>query len=129
MKKLLYSSIVLTVFSLSIILFQISCQEEAVAKETAVQNKFLYSIAKSPWQYWIANTDGSNPVQIPISLPASLNPAGSGRLTPDGQTLIFPVWKTGTDDYFVYSVSINGSNLKKIIDTIVTEQLDINQTF
>lgn len=129
MKKLLYSSIALTVFSLSIILFQISCQEEAVAKEAATQNKFLFTTAKNPWQYWIANIDGSNPVQIPISLPAGLKPGGSGKLTPDGKVLIFPAYNSTTDEVSIYSVNINGTNIQKIRDAEITEQLDINQTF
>jgi hypothetical protein len=39
MKKLLMSSIVLTVFSLSIILFQFSCKKDAVAQTTTTLTK------------------------------------------------------------------------------------------
>jgi len=86
MKKLLYSSIVLLLFSFSIILFQVSCQKDAIAKNennTSVQNKFFYAVLTSNtsntsnWQYWIANTDGSNHQPITISLPTGQTLEGS----------------------------------------------------
>lgn len=131
MKKLLYSSIILTLFSISLVLFQISCQEEAVAKEEEIQNKFLYSSYESGGvKYFIANIDGSDPVQIPITLPESLGVDAPGQLTPDGKTLIFPVSVNPIEDeYAIYSVNINGTNLKKIVDNISSNQLEINQTF
>lgn len=131
MKKLLYSSVVLIVFSLSIILFQISCQEEAFAKGVATQNKFLYTVFTSDMgQFWIMNINGTNPTPIPINLPDGLKPTGSGKLTPDGNTLIFSAYKSTTpNEKYIYSVSINGTNLKKLLDKTITDQLDINQTF
>ena len=129
MKKIMYSTVVLTCFTLSIVLFQISCQDEALANgnATLTQNRFLYVISEgnnngANSEYWTANIDGTDHKQIPISLPAGLKldyPLG-GVLTPDGQTLIFDAVSTSTNSsQYIYSVSINGTNLKKLKDVSV----------
>lgn len=47
MKKLVMSSIVLTVFSMSMILFQFSCKKEAVAQTTSALTKDQILVAKT----------------------------------------------------------------------------------
>jgi len=125
MKKIIHSTIVLACFSLLLILVQISCQEEAAAKDTDENetvyeplNKFLYtksnSKADGPPEFWIANNDGTGATKIPITLPAGLTFRNeTGTLTSDGQTLIFVVEDEDETD-MIYSVSIDGSNLKSL---------------
>lgn len=127
MKKLLYSSMVLTIFSVSIILFQISCQDEADAAgpATTAANRFLYLYAvenndtgEAVTEFWTANNDGTDKKKIPIVLPAGLALGDEGMLTPDGLSLIFSV--NADPDVeginYIYSISIDGTNLKKVVD-------------
>ena len=69
---------------------------------------------------WLANTDGTNQRQVPITLTASQTVvAGYGeRLSPDGKTVFFTV--SENQSYNLYSCGTDGSNLKKIINNITT---------
>jgi hypothetical protein len=133
MKKLLYSSVVLLLFSFSIILFQVSCQKEADAKNennTSVQNKFIYTVlipGTNNWQYWTANIDGGNHQPITISLPSGQTLSYSCKLTPDAQKIIFLAWG-GASKYYIYSASINGSNVT-LLRELTAQQVEINDTY
>lgn len=133
MKKLLYSSIVMMLFSFSIILFQVSCQKDAEAKNensTSVQNKFLYAVSTPntyDWQYWIANIDGTNNQLITISLPTGQKLSGSCKITPDAQKIIFCAWG-GNTKYYIYSAAINGSNVT-LLRELTSVQVEINDTY
>jgi hypothetical protein len=134
MKKILFSTIALTAFSLSIIFFQMSCKKEANAQESAnEQSSFIlyktyYSEALpngdiiDERQFWLADIDGGNQKKIPINLPNNLiiSRRGEGRLTNDGKTLIFVVEDQthgrNRIAMYIYSCSLDGSNLKKVID-------------
>ena len=130
MKKIASASFALAMFSLSIVIFQMVLQKEAVAKDQAIQNRFLYSISvDGDWQYWMANVDGTNHQLILIALPGPLKIAGASRLTPDGQQLIFPVYNPGTMEHFIYSWSLQGSTLKKLVDATPGTRLVINEVF
>jgi hypothetical protein len=76
MKKLLLSSIVLFLFSASIMMFQVSCQKDANARINELHNKTKLIYTKSSSgkaEIWIANIDGTNPTKVPISLPSWCN--------------------------------------------------------
>jgi hypothetical protein len=66
-------------------------------------------------QYYIANIDGSNPRQIPITLPSGLYTQSGGRLTVDGKTLVFPVGNQSGAQQALYSCVVDGSSLKQIM--------------
>lgn len=130
MKKLISTALTLALLLMSLIAFQMILQREAVAKETVIQNRFLYSISvDGDWQYWMANVDGTDHQQIPITLPDPLKLAGASRLTPDGQLLIFPVYNPGTMEHFIYSMSLHQRTVKKLIDATPGTQLEINEVF
>jgi hypothetical protein len=130
MKKATSAALALAILSLCCILFQMMFQKEAVAKDQAVQNRFLYSISvDGDWQYWMANVDGTNHQQIRINLPRPLKLGGASRLTPDGQQLIFPAYNPGTMEHFIYSLSLHGSTLKKLVDATPATRLEINEVF
>lgn len=126
MKKLALSAIVLCSFSISIALFQISCQKNAVAASVPPQNKIVYVVGTEPtWAFWIANTDGSNAKQIPISLPSGMTLLGPSSLdaptasiSADGKSLFFTVTPSPNPDlkFYIYSVSLDGTNLKQVLD-------------
>lgn len=135
MKKLLYSSIVLLLFSFSIFLFQVSCQKEADAKNennTSVQNKFIYAVSNPNFQYWIANIDGTNNQPITISLPTGQMLTNSCRLTPDAQKIIFCAYSqisgNMNSEYYIYSASINGSNVT-LLRELTAQEVYINTTY
>jgi hypothetical protein len=130
MKRITSATFALAMLSLSFIVFQMVFQKEAVAKDQVIQDRFLYSISvDGDWQYWMANVDGTNHQRILIALPGPLKIAGASRLTPDGQQLIFPVYNPGTMEHFIYSWSLQGSTLKKLIDATPGTRLVINEVF
>jgi hypothetical protein len=177
MKKLLMGSIALLIFSLSILVFQISCQKTSTAQTTSNNyvlppattstlggviigsglsvnssgilsansstgltqlNLIIYDIIRNPhsigttYEAWMANIDGSNPHQILMSLapPSGLSYHGGAQLSPDGKTVILPLVTAlnSTNDIilYYYSCSIDGSNLKKIIDASYTASPQLN---
>lgn len=66
-------------------------------------------------QYYIANVDGSNSRQIPITLPSGLYAEAGGRITSDGKTLLFPVGNQSGAQQSLYSCAIDGSSIKQVI--------------
>ena len=124
MKKLLMSSVVLTLFSLSILIFQISCKKEATAQTTSVsvvqKNIILYSKSSgSTIKFYTSNYDGTNSNLIPISLPSGQIINGlSGKLSPDCNKLFFKASNSSQD--ILYSVNMDGTGLT-IVSSSTTE--------
>ncbi|MDQ0110524.1 Tol biopolymer transport system component [Chitinophaga terrae (ex Kim and Jung 2007)] len=122
MKKLLLGSIVLLGFNLVIILTQMSCKKEAMAQADNTSNSsnsakplnlILYA-KKSGAEIWLANIDGSNQRKVPV--PNDIHVSES-RLSADGKTVIFEGWyDTPNKNAGIYSCSLDGSNLKKLIN-------------
>ena len=76
-------------------------------------------------EIWEANIDGTNQHKISISLPSGyeLNVSDDGgqiHLTADRQKIIFKARNTGTSSDAIFSCSIDGSNVTKLIDNIGT---------
>ncbi len=123
MKKLLLSSIVLLLFSCSILIFQVSCQKEALAdtKNTTQLNKIAYTKSDTAGvsEIWTSNNDGTNQQKVNISLPANYYIRQSVTVSNNGTLLIFPVetaiLNSGVDAGYIYSCNLDGSNLKRII--------------
>ncbi|MBB6273143.1 Tol biopolymer transport system component [Pedobacter cryoconitis] len=133
MKKILLSTIVLFAFSLSILLFQVSCKKEATAKtSTPGQNSLnIILYAKSfnsnnsySQEIWMSGYDGSNQKKINIQLPSGIvfSEGIEPKLSPDGKTIFFEAGAAGSSSGNIsyqtdlYSCNIDGSNLKKVID-------------
>ena len=125
MKKLLMGSIALTMFAISMIVFQLSCKKEANAQTTTtgltqlnllVFTKLNKTTVPGVQEVWTANLDGTNQKKISITLPTNLSIGDNVRLTPDGKTIIFEGVDYTNSYSLIYSCSIDGSNLKKIID-------------
>ncbi len=80
MKKILLSTIVMIAFSLSIILFQISCKTTVEAQNNSnsltQQNILLFTKESLSRPYiaeiWTASYDGSNQKKVPITIPLGL---------------------------------------------------------
>lgn len=125
MKKILLTSGALSILSLSIVIFQISCQKEVQAQSgtsgVVQQNKIIFykSFASGDDYYgeiWTANYDGRNQKKIAITLPAGIviSERPSAIVSPDGSKLFFSagpnkVWGD------IYSCNIDGGNAVKIV--------------
>jgi hypothetical protein len=122
MKRLLLGSVILLIFSCSILIFQLSCKKDVIAQTTGNNvNKILFF--KRPlgnydlqFEHWIANYDGSNATQIFLNLPGwRINDV---QLSADGTKLFF----TGTDSTTllttqaseIFSSNVDGSNIQQI---------------
>ena len=129
-------SVVLTLFSASMLLFQMSCKKEANAQTTTTGLKQLNLIVFSKSIYvttptgttstneiWTANIDGTNQKKIPITLPSGVKILANSKLSPDGKVIIFDVADAANEINLIYSCSIDGSNLKKIIDVTTPNNL------
>ena len=123
-------------FAFALVIVQISCQKSnAQLDQTKAVNLILFhkanlysSIRDSSgnvinyyWgnKYFTSDIDGNNIKLIPITLPTGLYANGSAYLSPVAKTIIFSV--TGPPGgnlpviNDIYSCSIDGTNLKKII--------------
>lgn len=123
MKTLLKSSIVLIVFSLSIILFNISCEKKAEAQAnttvTTPQNVGLIIFSRQGDmhnEFWKANYDGTNQIKITIaSIPTNMDvEKESIRVSPDGKKVFFNL--VGSNVSSLYSCNIDGTGIKRIIE-------------
>jgi hypothetical protein len=142
MKKILLSSAVLLALSVSIIIFQISCQKIVVAQspapaqainkvllQTGTQKQvgtidssgFSFPVYRYVIDFYLVQYDGTNLTKINIAMPAGEYPVGNGVLSPDGEKIIFSAAKKmdaswSVYSYSVYSYSLNGSALVKLAD-------------
>jgi Tol biopolymer transport system component len=129
MKKILLSSIILFLFSVSIVLFQISCKKEAVA-DVAVSSAggsnlgvilFIKTVQNDKpnlsKELWTANYDGTNQKKINITVGTG-KIIESGFLSPDGK-IVFVAFqeKLSNNDIVIntYSCSPDGNNLTRIL--------------
>ncbi len=125
MKKLLLSSAILLMASLSILIFQISCSKSVDAQNS---NRPLNQIGKIIYvknnEIWTANYDGTQQNRVPVSLPPNVTfafaavPQSTMSISPDGQKVFFSAYSgTGVDKILqLYSVNIDGTGLNLIFD-------------
>lgn len=125
MKKIFLGSIILMGFNLAVVLTQMSCKKEASAQAnggSSAANLVLFYKSNAK-ELWLSNVDGSNQRKIPIVLASGLKP-GEGRLTVDGKSVVFEVFTESTGvNAGIYSCTLDGGNLKKIISAGTDELL------
>ena len=125
MKKLLLSSIILLLFSCSILLFQVSCQKEANAQTNSngiiQSNKILYAVGyqggpgvvnSAAKEYWIMNYDGTNATKIPLTFDSNFSYTMYPKISPDGKTIFFSA--SSSYKAYLYSCSVDGTNLRTL---------------
>jgi hypothetical protein len=135
MKKILMSSAVLLLFSVSLIIFQMSCQKSSIAQSsTQTSNKILLKkdierqvgttvdssgksipVYRYSVDFYVVQYDGTNLSKINIVMPSGEYPWGNGSISPDGEKLIFNALNIN-NHHSVYSCFLNGSNLIKLVD-------------
>jgi len=133
MRKLFLSSIALTIFSISIIVFQLSCQKHVSAQNpntvaSSANNSVVQQLNKIIFkkvvenndapsvQIWTANYDGTNAVRVKIKLPdgISFSDDMTPVISPDGQKIFFTAG-TSSFNADLYSCSFDGSSVTKIV--------------
>lgn len=143
MKKVLFSTIILTAFSCSLIIFQLSCKKVAVAADqtsasTPQVGKLIYSKliapanANSYYELWSANYDGTSQQKILITLPTGVSMSGAAKLSPDHKTLFFGAYtfKAGViTKSALYSCNIDGSNPHEIVSGTLNESFEANVAY
>jgi len=128
MRKLFLGSIALTLFSISIFLFQMSCKKETSAQTSSTKsqlNLILYAVDLSGGlrnsgsvEYWTMNYDGTNAKKIPITFTPLYQYSMNPRLSPDGKTIFFSATSQASANYYtsyLYCCSIDGTNLKTLL--------------
>lgn len=125
MKRLLLSSIVLFLFSASIVLFQISCKKMANADAPSAQvdglkqlGRILYK-GSSGKEIYIANYDGAGKQKVYFIFPSPTNTNDSvdgASLSPDGKTVFLVLYSGNLNKTRLYSCNIDGSNLRLVVD-------------
>ncbi|WP_379093304.1 hypothetical protein [Pedobacter sp. UC225_65] len=127
MKKLLLSSIVLFLFSASIVLFQISCKKIAYADTPMPQVDGLKQLGKILYkgsngrEIYLAAYDGSNKQKIGFAFPSPTNSndvVENAHMSPDGKTIFVELYSGSLNKVRLYSCSIDGNNLKLVLDHI-----------
>lgn len=138
MKKILLSTLVLLFFSLSIIIFQISCKKPVDAatpnnSTISQQNKIVFQkdfygsgLTATPYDHaeiWTANYDGTNQQKLNVDLPSGvvIVLGQAIKVSPDGKTLFFTGFAPGNNypttstPWSIYSCNIDGSNVRLVI--------------
>lgn len=123
MRKILLSSIILFLFSASIVLFQISCKKDAKADViTANGNLGVILYGKRVFndtadELWTSNYDGTNQKKLNIAFPSArrLNDA---YLSPDGKLIVLDLYEIPNEGVrHTYTCLIDGSNFKEILSS------------
>lgn len=125
MKQLIKSTLVLMLFSASVLLFNLSCEKEADAQtttpSTTPQNVGIILFSKSGDKFneiWLAKYDGSAQAKVTIAgLPSNADVDRSTmKISPDGKKLFFNVFLPSGNIQNLYTCNVDGSGLTKIID-------------
>lgn len=110
--------------------YALSANKAETANSIIGNKRFLYfyyasnkATGEEINEFWTAKRDGTDKQKIPISLPAGLYIQGYGRLTQDGQTLIFTV-ENEDQNPCIYSVSLDGTNLTKLFEITMPAGFD-----
>jgi hypothetical protein len=130
MKTLLKSSILLLLFSFSLLVFNLSCKKESTAQNTStsIQNLGILVFSKDgdkKNEFWTSKYDGTGQTKITISL--STFPATAEfskdiiRISPDGKKFFFianpnPTVTSNSDA--IYSCNADGTGVTKLVENI-----------
>ncbi len=113
MRKLLLSSIVLFLFSASIMMFQISCQKQANARTATGSNLVIFGKTNgSNVDIWYCNPDGTGMQKVNIA--SSFNKIYRVTETPIDNKIFFTARETSGVEPNLFSCELDGSNVRKL---------------
>jgi hypothetical protein len=118
MKKLLLGSLSLCLFSLSVMIFQMSCKKDAVAQaSTAVVTQDGKLIVFTPdHNIGVENYDGSGLIKLNITIPAGyiFSSLPDIHISPDHKNIFFTCTDSKEQAGYGFVCNIDGSNVRKI---------------
>lgn len=123
MKKLLLGSIVLTVFSSSVAIFQMSCNKTSNAQTGpgSYTSPGIVLYDKSSAEIWKVKVDGTGNEKVNIVLPAGvqfqIGDGGAYKLTGDGQNIIFQARNTTSNTNQLYRCNLSGGDLQIVLES------------
>ena len=116
MKKLLQSSTALLLFSISLLLFDISCKKEINAQanttDTTPKTLGILVYVKNSQEIWKCNFDGSNQTRINFEIPTGSYIYRGISISPDAKKIFFTL--TDNVGNWVASVNFDGTGFIKI---------------
>jgi hypothetical protein len=128
MKTLFKSSVLLLLFSFSLLVFNLSCKKESIAQNTStsIQNLGILVFSKAgdkANEFWTSKYDGSGQIKITITSITSTGEIVKDniQISPDGNKFFFiantnPTNPSSMDA--IYSCNIDGSGVTKLVDNI-----------
>ena len=128
MKTLFKSSVLLLLFSFSLLVFNLSCKKESIAQNTStsIQNLGILVFSKAGDkvnEFWTSKYDGSGQIKITITSITSTGEIVKDniQISPDGKKFFFiantnPTNPSSMDA--IYSCNIDGSGVTKLVDNI-----------
>ena len=128
MKTLFKSSVLLLLFSFSLLVFNLSCEKESIAQNTStsIQNLGILVFSKAgdkANEFWTSKYDGSGQIKITITSITSTGEIVKDniQISPDGKKFFFiantnPTNPSSMDA--IYSCNIDGSGVTKLVDNI-----------
>jgi hypothetical protein len=136
MKTIIKSSILLLLFSFSLLVFNLSCKKESTAQNTSTNTQNLGILVFSKDgdkknEFWTSKYDGSGQTKITISLSSFPSTTEFSkdiiRVSPDGKKFFFianinPTVTSNSDA--IYSCNADGTGVTKVVDNI-TEFSDV----
>jgi hypothetical protein len=145
MKKLLMGSVVLLVFSLSLLTFQLSCTKVSLAKgQDGSDNNdggkgklVLYVDINTQAQsqarsFWLMNSNGTNRHRVNIVFPSQEYNLNNGRLVENASHIIFSATKINETEQIdiMYKCNIDGTGLTELFrgGSYVT-QYDVSDSY
>jgi hypothetical protein len=124
MKRLLYSTVVLFLFSISIVTFNLSCEKQVLAQNTKTTGEIYFfkptDNKRSDWNIWKINEDGTNETMININK-GTLKFSGflSVKVSPNGTKLLLQLRDPNdTRDGFtkIYTCNLDGTSFTKVTE-------------
>jgi hypothetical protein len=128
MKTLFKSSVLLLLFSFSLLVFNLSCKKESIAQNTStsIQNLGILVFSKAGDkvnEFWTSKYDGSGQIKITITSITSTGEIVKDniQISPDEKKFFFiantnPTNPSSMDA--IYSCNIDGSGVTKLVDNI-----------
>ena len=124
MKQLVKSTLVLTLFSFSVLLFNLSCEKDVTAQTptttvTSPLGLILFSkYGDKSNEVWFCKYDGSNATKVTIaSFPAGGDiDKSTMKISPDGKKIFFCLYITSTNIQSIYSCNSDGTGLTKLVE-------------
>ena len=121
MKKLFLSSMILLLFSFSIIIFQMSCKKSVSAQSSnsAVTEVAFIKETNQTFQLWVCTSTGANLTQVPI--PPTYNVGSVENIVTNG-VILFEA-EIGTSQVpNLFSCNVDGSNIIQLTTEPTTTQ-------